>query len=288
MKERLINRWGAIPTHNQSPEVAEPSNRPLDPPAAAVAAQRSPVLRGGSDPTASVWGNQFDAPTVKAFPQRIAVIGFVGNHSLGLLPGPARPGAVRNPDGGERFLRERDFRRGRRVQVVSQRKTLAVDHHHPLRPLAPLGFADCVAPFFAGAKLPSRNASLQSIWRRSLSSPRNALQMSSQTPSFSQRCNRRQQVGGEGYCSGKSCHRAPVRSTQRMPSSTRRESAQGRPPRGFFGGRGSSGSIFSHCSLVSNGPDRGIAPPCNHVIREKRKHIQDKMNGMNSLYQVMK
>lgn len=112
--------------------------------------------------------------------------------------------------------------------------------------------------------------------------------MSNQTPSFSQRFNRRQQVGGEGYCSGRSCHRAPVRSIQRMPSSTRRLSAQGRPPCGFFGSRGSRGLIFSHCSSVRNGPDRGIQTPFNHVIQEKRKHIQDKMNEMNSLYQVMK
>jgi hypothetical protein len=47
------------------------------------------------------------------------------------------------------------------VKVVSQRKAAAVDHHHPLRPLAPLGFPDSTAPFFAGAKLPSRNDSLQ-------------------------------------------------------------------------------------------------------------------------------
>jgi hypothetical protein len=40
------------------------------------------------------------------------------------------------------------------VKVVSQRNTAAVDHH-PLRPLAPLGFSDSAAPFFAGAKLPS-------------------------------------------------------------------------------------------------------------------------------------
>jgi len=32
-------------------------------------------------------------------------------------------------------------------------ETAAVDHHHPLRPLAPLGFSDSAAPFFAGAKL---------------------------------------------------------------------------------------------------------------------------------------
>ena len=40
--------------------------------------------------------------------------------------------------------------------MQSARNTLAVDHHHPLRSLAPLGFSDSCAPFFAGAKLPSR------------------------------------------------------------------------------------------------------------------------------------
>jgi hypothetical protein len=58
------------------------------------------------------------------------------------------------------------------VKVVSQRKTRAVNHHHPLRSLAPLGLAHGGAPFFAGAKLPSRKDSLQFIGWRSLRSPR--------------------------------------------------------------------------------------------------------------------
>jgi hypothetical protein len=68
------------------------------------------------------------------------------------------------------------------VKVVSQRKTAAVDHHHPLRPLAPLGFSDSAAPFFAGAKLPSRNDSLHCNCRRSFNSLRNVRQMFNQTP----------------------------------------------------------------------------------------------------------
>jgi hypothetical protein len=38
--------------------------------------------------------------------------------------------------------------RGCRTKVLSQRKTLAVDHHHPLRALAPLGFSDSSALFW--------------------------------------------------------------------------------------------------------------------------------------------
>src|SRR5208282_3624497 len=72
---------------------------------------------------------------------RIAVIGLVGDHAHGLLP--RSPGTMGSTyaDGRERRFREPDFRRGGRVKVVSQRKTAAVDHHHPLRPLAPLGFS---------------------------------------------------------------------------------------------------------------------------------------------------
>jgi hypothetical protein len=51
-----------------------------------------------------------------------------------------------------------------RVQEVSQRNTFSVDHHHPLRPFAPLGFPDAGPPFLAGAKLPSANVSAQSSW----------------------------------------------------------------------------------------------------------------------------
>src|SRR5207249_12024566 len=58
----------------------------------------------------------------------------------------------------------------------------AVDHHHPLRALASLGFSDSSAPFLAGAKLPSRKDSLHCSCFRWLSSARNARQILSHTP----------------------------------------------------------------------------------------------------------
>jgi hypothetical protein len=70
--------------------------------------------------------------------------------------------------------------------VLSQRKTLAVDHHHPLRTLAPFGFSDPSAPFLAGAKLPSQKDSLHCNCFRSLSLARNARQILSQRPCSSQ------------------------------------------------------------------------------------------------------
>jgi hypothetical protein len=135
--------------------------------------------------------------------------------------------------------------------VVSQRKTFAVDHHHPLRALAPLGFADTCAPFFAGAKLPSAKASLQSNWPRSSSSARKARQARSHTPCSSQRRSRRQHVDGLGYHRGRSFHGAPVRKIQRIPSKTLRLSIHGRPPRLDRFGLGNNDSICCHCRSVS-------------------------------------
>jgi hypothetical protein len=85
--------------------------------------------------------------------------------------------------------------------------------------------------------------------------------MRSQTPCSSQSRKRRQHVDGEGNSLGKSCQRAPLRKIHKMPSSTLRFAAGGRPPRGRFRGRGSRGSIFVHCASVSIRLYRRIRPP---------------------------
>jgi hypothetical protein len=125
-------------------------------------------------------------------------------------------------DRRERGLRELDFCRGCRAKEVSQRKGAALDHHHPLRPLAPLGLSDSRAPFFAGAKLPSRNDSLQFNCWRWFNSLRNARQTFSQTPCSPQSGSRRQHVEGCGNSSGKSCQRAPLRKIHKIPPNMRR------------------------------------------------------------------
>ena len=81
-------------------------------------------------------------------------------------------------------------------------------------------------------------------------SARNARQSRSHTSCSSQTLSLRQQVEALGYPSGRSRHRAPVFKTHRIPSSTKRLSVQGRPPRGWRGGAGSRGSIFAHCLSV--------------------------------------
>ena len=261
MKERAIDCERAVVAHDQSPEVSQPGVGPFHNPSPPIAPQRSAILRRGPNAILFVRANQLDPATLQALPQRIAVVRFVGNHPYWLLPGTARAMTPSYPDRRERRFRELDFRRGGRVKVVSQRKTAAVDHHHPLRPLAPLGFSDSAAPFFAGAKLPPRNDSLHFNCWRSFNSPRNDRQMFNQMPRSSQSRSRRQHVEGCGNFSGRSCQRAPLRRIHKIPSSTRRFWIHGRPPLRCLGGLGSKGAIFFHCASVSNGPDRAIGPP---------------------------
>ncbi len=177
MKERAIDCERTVVAHNQAPEVSQPSVGAFDNPSPLVPPQGSAVLGCGPDAIPLVRTDQFDTLLPQAFPQRIAVVRFVGDHPHRLLPRTARVMTPCYPDRRQRRLREFDFRRGCRVKVVSQRKTAAVDHHHPLRPLAPLGFSDSAAPFFAGAKLPSRNDSLHFNCWRWFNSLRNARQM---------------------------------------------------------------------------------------------------------------
>ena len=180
----------------------------------------------------------------------------------------ATPASIGDADRGEHDFRKFDFRRRGRSQVLSQRNTLAIDHQHPLCTVAPLGLSDPGAPFFAEAKLPSINASLQSRCPFRFNSPKNVRQIVGQTPRCSQSCKRRQHVAGEGYSTGRSCHLAPLRAIHRIPSSTRRLSAQGRPPRRLLGNRGSKGAIFFRCFSVSIGPPRGICAPSCHLITQ--------------------
>jgi len=79
--------------------------------------------------------------------RRIAIVGLVGDHAQEFLSWwPEMMGSA-YADRRERRFRVPDFRRGSRVKVVSPKKTAAVDHHRPLRPLAPLDFPDSSALF---------------------------------------------------------------------------------------------------------------------------------------------
>jgi len=250
MKECTIHSNITIPANHQSAIISEPGKSSLNFPTAFITSQLSAIMVFLLFVIAPVRANQFDTTCLKSLAQRVTVIPLVGNQSLRFFSWTTSTFAWHS-NIIQRFFEEFDLRRGRRVQVVSKRNTLAVDHHHPLRTFAPLGLTDAFAPFFAGAKLPSTNASDQSSWPFSSSSDRKARQASSQMSCSSQSLSLRQQVEGLGYRFGKSAQGAPVRRIQRMPSKTLRLFAQGLPPFLLDFGFGNNSSIFCHCSFVN-------------------------------------
>jgi|HubBroStandDraft_1064217.scaffolds.fasta_scaffold281071_1 hypothetical protein len=272
MEERVIHRDASVVTHQQAAEVAEPSDRPLHLPASPIAPQLSPILPLGLGSFGAVRANQIDSPLFQPISQRIGIRRPVVNQPLGILPGPSSARSGNGHAIQRRFDQRRLVRRGR-GELNSQRNTLAACHHHPLCTLAAFGFSDAGTPFFAGAKLPSAKVSSQSMRPCSSSCPRKVRQRSSQTSCSSQSRNRRQQVLGDGYCWGKSFHRAPLRSTQRMPSKQRRSLTRWRPPLEDGLAFGSSGSILLHCSSVSSESCRAMKrTPFHGVLKPKSMH----------------
>jgi hypothetical protein len=250
MEKRTINSYVPVVSHDGSAAVAQPRKRAFDFPPSSKSSQRSTILRRLLASSLAMRADKFYAALSKTLSQWVRVVTAIRDKTLGFAFWCTRP-APRHSYVLERLFDELDFRRGRRVQVVSQRNTFAVDHHHPLRSFAFLGLSDAFAPFLAGAKLPSRKHSLQSSWPRSSSSARNARQRSSHTSCSSQSRSLRQHVEPLAYFFGTSSHGAPVRNTQSMPSKTLRLSIHGLPPRFDFLSFGSNGSILAHCSSVS-------------------------------------
>ncbi len=257
-------------SNQQSAELTKPCVGAFDDPAPFVPPEFPAVFVLSLLVILPVRNDEVDAALFEPLAQRIGVVGAVGDHALRFLPGTAiGPGDF---DFGERGFRKRNFCRRGTFQPNSQRKTATVDQYHPLRALATLGFTDCGAPFFAGAKLPSRNVSSHFNRPSPSSAPNSARQASSHTFCSSHCFNRRQQVAGEGYLSGKNLHAAPVCSTHRMPSRQARFDAHGRPRlslRCF--GSGSRGSISSHCRSLNNSNRFLLMQELNQTARLMQK-----------------
>src|SRR5215813_3795162 len=238
-------------TNQQSAKLSQPRIGSLHDPATLVAAQLTAIFILSLRTVLSIRHNQLDAPLAQSLAQRIGIIRGIGDHSFRLLPGTAF--RLWHADLGERGFRKRNFMRRGTFQPNSQRNTFTVDQYHPLCALATLGFANARAPFFAGAKLPSKKASSH-LSRPSWSkAPSNVLQASSQIPSSSHCCSRRKQVEGEGNSSGKKRQAAPVCRIHKIPSKQARLAAGGRPRLSSrrFGG-GSNGSTNAQCSSLTS------------------------------------
>jgi hypothetical protein len=259
MKKAPINNKYAVVTHRQTAEKTEPCVGPLNFPAPTIATQLPTVLIRSVLLIPSVGCNQFNAEPFQSPSQRITVVSLVRYDSWRTL---ARPSPwSRNFDLVERGFCQRRFVLGCSFQENSDRNTLAINHNHPLRALAPLGFSHGQAPFFAGAKLPSINVSSHCSSPRRSKSPSRVRQISSKTPSSSHCCKRRQQVTPLGYVLGISRQGAPLRKTHKIPSKQARLSAQGRPrPSRRRLRLGKSGSTFFHCWSVIMSNSRNHNP----------------------------
>jgi len=252
-------------TDQQAAELPQPCVGSLDLPASFVAPQLPAVFIFPLLVVSSIGRDQLDTPSFPSLSQRVRVVAPICDHPFRLLPRSAFwPG---DADLVERGVRKCNFCRRGTFQPNSQRNTFTVSQYHPLRAFATLGFADRIAPFLAGAKLPSRKASSQCNRPSASKAPSNVRQALSQMPSSSHCFNRRQQVDGDGYASGRKRHAAPVCNTHRMPSKQPRFGAGGRPrPSRRRFGSGSSGPTSSHCASV-NTFCRFFMTEAQHCIR---------------------
>ena len=228
---------------NDPSKVLNPTDRSFYFPTSTVAAHFASVLRGRFDPIRAVRADQVDASTFQPGSQRITVGSHVVNQTTGF--------ASKHSCFEKRFD-QRDFVRTGTGGVDTSRETVSVGKNHDLGSLASFGLANLFTPFFAEANVPSAKDSswFSSPWRSSKSIKR--FQATCQIPDFVHCRCRRQQVVAEGKCLGRSFHRAPLRSIQRIPSTQPRDAATGRPPLGPIGVSANRSEIKFHCSSVSS------------------------------------
>ena len=160
--------------NNQSPEVLKPCKQALDFPSALIAPQFPAILGLRFFSSFTMWCNQIDTTFVKELIIKfIAVVRFIANQLIGRILGKAAVDCGFN----QFYLMGRSA-----FNVSGDRKTKSVCDCHDLGAFATLCLADSKTPFFAGAKLPSMNASRISILSRSLRSSTISWAMRLKTP----------------------------------------------------------------------------------------------------------
>ena len=258
VNESPVNRDASVPSDDDAPKVLEPSDGALDDPSPSIPSEFSSILSLGLCAIVAMRADQVQSVFRQRIPEGIAVIGAVGDQRTTAILRQRRP--------VERRFNQRRLVRGRACQVHSDRKTLAARRRHKLCTLSTFGFSHARAPFFAGENVPSAKMFIQLSWPCSSNSWMSVVQAVSQTPCSSHSRRRRQQVLSDGYDSGKSFRRAPLRKTHKMPSKQRRFEMRLRPPSGDAIGFGKSVSIFAHCASVN--PNALLLPAQGYHISE--------------------
>src|SRR5882757_1454505 len=138
MEEGFIHLYLMVVAHEQAAKVSQPGKRAFDLPPLAVTTQRASIVERRLAAIFAVRTDQQHAPLEQAPAQGIAVVTPVGNDAQRSLLRSASP-APPHGDLRQRAFGQSYFARTGRDQLASQRNTLAVDHHHPLRAFAALG-----------------------------------------------------------------------------------------------------------------------------------------------------
>lgn len=240
-------------------EVLQPADGSFNLPSPLISSECSSILSRWFSSVCFVWSNQFDTAFLKTKSQGITVSRLVVDQ----LSGPSSNDAF-----GEQRLDEIDFVRTGAFDHVAARRAIAVGQQHNLGALASFGLAYTKAPFFADENVPSASDSSRSIlpWRSSLFTKR--AQAFWNKPDSVHCFSRRQHVGYDGKCGGKSRQRAPVRSIHAMASKQSRDDARGRPPRGDGGGSSNKSEIKPHCSSVSSNSGSILDPTVDSASAE--------------------
>jgi hypothetical protein len=272
VEEALKESKDAVVADLDAAEVLQPCVGAFDFPAAFVASEFASIFIASLSIVAAVGHDQVGATLFEPLAQWVGVIATIRNHAAqaGTRASTACPGHVY---GCERAFRKLVFGDLRGRKLRSDRNAAAVDHHHALRTFPTTGLADSGAPFFAVTKVASRKASSQSSSPRWSIWPSSFRQARSQTPCSSHIRNRLQQVDPSGYSSGRSRHRAPVRSTHRIPSKHARLLAHGRPrPSLRCLGSGNNGANNAHCCSLNN-TARFFIQEAHHSTRLNHKSL---------------
>lgn len=236
---------------NQSPTIVEPCKTPFDaPPLGVTCRRKTRRLTTLSAPLVFACRNaRFDSAPCQLAPEGGTIETFIGDQFGHSGSGSSAP-LFLDGDGCQRAARQTNFVRLRALAEQTNRKSVAVRYEHHFAALANLGASDSIAPFFDGTKEPSKKAAAHSILPARSSVASSVCQTASHTPNCDHSSNRRQQVVGEPYSTGKSAHATPVFNTYKIPFKHLRLSVRGRP-RPFFGD-GRSGSSTCHCASVKS------------------------------------
>jgi hypothetical protein len=201
------------------------------------------------------------------------VVGFVSMQLLGTLPRPAPTRTLDGLYGVDELFEDHRVVDVCRADHHTERDAPSVRNKVALRAL--LSFirrilAGFRAPLLAGMEAESKQARSHSIWSASPRRSKSTWCRRSQTPASCHSRKRRQQVTPEPQpiSWGNISQGMPLFSTKMMPLRAARSSTRGLPPSGLGGSGGSSGSITSHSSSVTNSLAISSTYPHPVVLKE--------------------